>query len=187
MSNLFSQDALLASLFETFGRHATSLHRRGRVNLIVSTPLQRRLRSTAAIERETHIAAAPPRDAACGLVALRPVASNDLISPTCNARPARLEQLYPRCGGRPHACRSYPVRIDGLIRVTMPSFRVVVVGRDRDGLVQAFSALGRFACRSAQAARHRSEGEHVFVRRKHGLMESARIALGQPILLARLP
>jgi galactokinase len=184
MSSLLSHDVLLARFSETFGRPATVIARApGRVNLIGEhTDYNDGYVLPAAIERETHIAAAPREDGRVRLVALDLSRQTTFDLADVQRSTSEGWSNYIRGVAAGLLSAGYPVRgFDGLIQGDVPIGSGLSSSAAIEmASVQAFSAVGRFTVPSAQAARIGQKAEHVFVGANTGLMDQLASALGQP-------
>jgi galactokinase len=184
MSKLLSHDELLAHFSNKFGRPATVIARApGRVNLIGEhTDYNDGFVLPAAIERETHIAAAPRNDGRVRLVAFD--LSRETTFDLADVQRSTSEgwSNYIRGVAAGLLAAGYPVQsFDGLIQGDVPIGSGLSSSAAMEmASVQAFSAIGRFAVPSAQAARIGQKAEHVFVGANTGLMDQLASALGQP-------
>ena len=184
MSKLLSHDELLAQFSNKFDRPATVIARApGRVNLIGEhTDYNEGYVLPAAIERETHIAAAPRDDGRVRLVAFD--LSRETTFDLADVQRSTSEgwSNYIRGVAAGLLAAGYPVRgFDGLIQGDVPIGSGLSSSAAMEmASVQAFSAIGHFAVPSAQAARIGQKAEHVFVGANTGLMDQLASALGQP-------
>ena len=184
MSKLLSHDALLAHFSNKFGRPATVIARApGRVNLIGEhTDYNDGYVLPAAIERETHIAAAPRRDGRVRLVALDLARQTTFDLADVQRSTSEGWSNYIRGVAAGLLAAGYPVRgFDGIIQGDVPIGSGLSSSAAMEmASVQAFSAVGDFSVPSAQAARIGQKAEHVFVGANTGLMDQLASALGQP-------
>jgi galactokinase len=184
MSNLLSHDALLARFSETFGRPATVIARApGRVNLIGEhTDYNDGYVLPAAIERETHIAAAPRDDGRVRLAAVDLSRQTTFDLADVQRSTSEGWSNYVRGVAAGLLAASYPVRgFDGLIQGDVPIGSGLSSSAAMEmASVQAFSAVGGFTVPAGQAARIGQKAEHIFVGANTGLMDQLASALGQP-------
>jgi len=184
MSKLLSHDALLAHFSNKFGRPATVIARApGRVNLIGEhTDYNDGYVLPAAIERETHIAAAPRRDGRVRLVALDLARQTTFDLADVQRSTSEGWSNYIRGVAAGLLAAGYPVRgFDGIIQGDVPIGSGLSSSAAMEmASVQAFSAVGGFSVPSAQAARIGQKAEHVFVGANTGLMDQLASALGRP-------
>jgi len=184
MSKLLSHDELFAHFSIKFGCPATVIARApGRVNLIGEhTDYNDGYVLPAAIERETHIAAAPRADGRVRLVAFD--LSRETTFDLADVQRSTSEgwSNYIRGVAAGLLAAGYPVQgFDGLIQGDVPIGSGLSSSAAMEmASVQAFSAIGRFVVPSAQAARIGQKAEHLFVGANTGLMDQLASALGQP-------
>ena len=184
MSKLLSHDELFARFSNRFGRPATVVARApGRVNLIGEhTDYNDGYVLPAAIERETRIAAAPREDGRVRLVALDLSRQTTFDLADVQRSTGEGWSNYIRGVAAGLLAEGYPVQgFDGLIQGDVPIGSGLSSSAAMEmAAVQAFSAVGRFAVPSAQAARIGQKAEHIFVGANTGLMDQLASALGQP-------
>ncbi len=184
MSQLLSQDELLAQFSQKFGRPATLIARApGRVNLIGEhTDYNDGFVLPAAIERETRIAAAPRTDGMVRLVALDLGRETTFALKDIQRSHEEAWSNYVRGVAAGLLAAGYPVRgFDGLMQGDVP----IAAGLSSSAAVelasvQAFSAAGGFTVPSDRAARIGQKAEHTYVGTNCGLMDQLASALGQP-------